>query len=165
MMSRRMFWIIGEVVALIIIVVLVVVLTPAKSQDGGSKKVVSQLSATQKTAATKLIEANVKTFFDSSTSMNQRVSLLQNGTSFAPAMESEFTQLDSEKPSVVISSVTFTNRTTANVVYSVELNAQPVLNHQTGQAVLINNIWKVSDSTLCQLLSLGGSTPSVCKNL
>jgi len=164
-MSRRMLWIVGEVVVLIIIVVLVIVLAPAKSQDSLSKKNTNQLSAAQKTSDTKLIEANVKTFFNSSTSMNQRVSLLQNGTQFAPAMESEFSQLDSEKPSVVISSVTFTNPTTANVVYSVELNSQPVLNHQTGQAVLVNNVWKVSDSTLCQLLSLGGSAPAACKNL
>ena len=161
-MSKQSIWGIVVAVVVVVAVVLVVVLVPAKTSSPTNS---NTLSAAQKTADSKTVETNFKTFFAINTTMSQRESLLQNGSQFAQPMTAEFTQLVNEKPSVTVNSVTFTNKTTAKVIYTVDINGQPVLKNQTGQSVLVNNTWKVGDSTLCQLLSLGGSTPAVCKNV
>jgi len=148
--------------ALVVVVVIVLILlVPAKSNKATKTNV---LSAQQKTADTKDINNNVVTFFAANTSLKERENLLQNGSKFAQPMEAEFSQLDQEKPSVTINKVTFINNTTATVNYTVKLNNQPVLKDQNGQALYIDNTWKLSDSTLCNLLSMGGSTPSICSN-
>jgi len=167
-MSKSTITSIIAVVVLVIAVILIVVIMPGKSNKGtnssgtnSSTAFTSKAKAADKTA----IENNVKTFFAANTTMATRENLLQNGSKFAQPMQAEFSQLDNEKPSVIINSINFTNQTTAKVNYTVDLNNQPVLKNQTGEALYITKTWKVSDSTLCQLLSMGGSNPSVCKNI
>ncbi len=97
--------------------------------------------------------------------MAERQKLLQNGSQFAQAMSGEFTQLSNEAPSVIINSASLTNATTLKLNYTVELNAQPVLPNQNGEALKIGGVWQVSDATFCQLLSLAGTPPTVCSNV
>jgi hypothetical protein len=51
----------------------------------------------------------------------------------------------------------------ASVVYTVKLGSAG-LPKQSGTAVLQNGTWKVGDVSLCKLVSLQGSAPSVCKS-
>ena len=122
-------------------------------------------SSTTKAVDTRIIESNVKTFFAANTSTSQRESLLQYGSQFAQVINTGFTQLNSEKPSVIINSVSYPGSKIADINFTVYLNGQPVLKNQSGQALLINNSWKVSDSTLCSLVSTIGQTPPVCENI
>ncbi len=169
-MSKSAIWSIVAIIVVAAAVVAVVLSVPNKANNtkGTTTSSINAKTAAatkQKDAATKAIETNLKTFFAANTTMAQRESLLQNGSQFAQVMQGEFTQLNSQKPSVVINSISYPNSTTAKVNYTVDLNGQPVLKDQTGEALLINNTWKVSDSTLCELLSMGGQTPSICKNI
>lgn len=164
MTKKTILPLIGGVVV-VVVVILALIFVPSKNNNNNSAKKNHGLSSAQKTADTNDIKTNFQTFFALSTTMQTREALLQNGSEFAQPMEQEFNQLDNEKPSVSISSVDLKNSTTANVVYTVDLNGQPVLKDQTGEALLINGSWKVSDSTLCQLFALGGQTPSICNNV
>lgn len=165
--SKSIIWSTVAVVVVAAAVIAVVLLVPGNKANTNTttRTVSSTLTASQKTQATAKIKSNIQTFFAASTPMQTRINLLQNGKDFSQVMQVEFSQLANQKPSVTINSITFPNKTTAKVNYTVYLSGQPVLKDQTGEALLINNNWLVSDSTLCQLLSMGGTTPSVCKGM
>ncbi len=161
-MSKSTIWSIAGLVVVIVAVVLIIIFVPNSSS---SKKTTNNSTSTKNTAIINTIKSNFATFFAASTTMSERQALLQNGSQFAQPMQAEFTALAGQKPSLTINSVTLSNATTAQVNYTVNLNGQPVLKDQKGEALEVNGKWLVSDSTLCQLFSLSGSTPSICKNI
>ena len=162
-MSKSTIWSIAGIVVVIVAVVLIIIFVP----NGSSSKKPTNSSATntKNTAIINTIKANFASFFAANTTMSERQALLQNGSQFAQPMQAEFTALAGQKPSLTINSVSLSNATTAQVNYTVNLNGQPVLKDQKGEALEVNGKWLVSDSTLCQLFSLSGSTPSICKNI
>ena len=147
---------VGVVIVVVVAVVVGILLASHKSNKGG-------LSTSQVAAAKAQINSNWQKFFAASTTLSDREKLLQNGSQFADAMQQEFSALGSASSSAGVTSINVTSKDKASVTYTVYLNKQPVLNNQTGQALLINNTWVVSDSTLCGLLNMGGSRPSVCQ--
>ncbi len=157
-----------SVVAVVIVVLVVVGVVLLVRHNNSNKS--TALTTAQTTAAKQQITTNWMAFFATSTSLQGREQVLQNGNQFAQPIQTEFTALSAsavstESPSVAVNSVSLINSTAANVVYTIELNGQPVLNDQKGEAVLVNKTWKVSDATLCQLLSLDGDKPSACQNI
>ncbi len=145
---------------IVVIVVLAVVLIVRNNNKNSNT-----LSASQQTAAKQLIDTNWQQFFAASTSLQGRENLLQKGGSYSQYVQAEFFGLAAQKSRAVINSVIFVNKTKANVVYTVYLNSRPLLSDEKGQALFIDNSWKVSDGTLCHLLNFGANTPAVCKNL
>lgn len=123
----------------------------------------SALNQAQTAAAKKQITTNWEKFFAGSTTIKERQQLLENGSKFGQLMEAEFKAIGSQSPSAIVSSVDVTNSTSANVYYEVELDKQPVLTGQKGQAVFQDGMWKVGDATLCGLLSMDGQHPAICK--
>jgi hypothetical protein len=142
---------------IIVIVVLVIVLV-VRNNNSNSKT----LSPSQQTLAEQQINLNWQNFFTAANTLKGRESVLQNGPTFAQLLQEYFLGLESQKSSAIVNSISFVNKTKANVVYTIFLNAQPVLNNQPGIALYLNNSWKVSDSTLCSLIKLA-STPAVCQ--
>jgi hypothetical protein len=123
----------------------------------------NQLTPSQKVVAKNQIIANWTRFFNRNTSLQEREQLLVNGPSFNQYIVREFNGLGTASPSIKIKSINFNNKSTANVTYSVYLNQTAVLNNQVGQTELSSNTWKISDSTLCNLLKLAGNQPPICK--
>jgi flagellar basal body-associated protein FliL len=146
----------AAVVIVLAIIAVVIVLLVRNNNSSNS------LSTSQKTTYTKQIETNWGNFFKASTSLKDREGILQNGTAFAQPIQTEFNAFSTEDSAASISSIVFTTKTAANVVYTIDLGGQPVLKDQAGQALLIDNVWKVSDSTLCQLLNLAGTKTTAC---
>lgn len=122
------------------------------------------LTAADKAADKSQITSNWQTFFAYSTSLNERENLLQNGKQFASIIQGEFESLGSAKSTVKVNDVTINNASKATVDYSVYLNGQSALPNQSGTALKENGSWVVSDSTICGLLAMAGSKPSVCSN-
>ena len=124
---------------------------PASSSSGNS-------------AAVAQITANWEKFFNSSTPNSERVTLLQNGSSFAGAI-SGLASLVSNLGAKV-TGVTLTSATTASVKYDLTSGGSSLLPNQTGTAVLENGVWKVGDASLCGLIKLvpGGTVPSACNS-
>jgi cytoskeletal protein RodZ len=148
--------ILGVVVVVAVAVILVVFRSSSKSSPS--------LSAAQQTSAKNQIQTNWQTFFANSTPLSERENLLQNGSQFTQPIKTEFNSLGTASVSLKITNLSLVSPTKYNLLYSVYLDKQPVLVEQSGQSVLINNTWKVSDETLCQLLKLAGQKPSVCQN-
>ncbi len=162
-LSKSSLWSAIVFAVVVIALVLVIIFVPNSTKNKNNPPSNASLSSSQKTAAIQAALTNFNKFFSLSTPMTERQALLQNGSQFAQIMNSEFSQLSSESPSVVVNSSSLTDASTLKVDYTVNLNGQPVLQNQSGEMLKLNGTWQVSDSTLCALLSLGGSVPAVCK--
>ena len=109
------------------------------------------------------IKAAYAKFFAGKTAISDRVALLQNGPRFKALVTSFANNPLAKNVSATVSSVTLQGPNKANVVYVVKF-AGSSLPKQTGTAVRENGTWKVGDASLCKLVALQGSTPSVCKS-
>lgn len=133
---------------------------------GSSGRGSSQANTSNSSAAS--VEAQIKQkwldFFNPSTPPSTTVSLLQNGTRFAAAINAQAKSPFAKESSVTVSSVKLTSLTTARVTYTLKLAGQPVpgLENATGTAVKAGGRWQVADSTFCHLLKLQGPAPAAC---
>jgi len=148
------------VIACVVLVAVVITLVLTLGHKNSSS-----LTSAQQDLAKQQIQNSWETFFAANTSLQNRENVLENGSKFTVPIHQEFDSLDSQAPSATVSSITLTSPTTANVVYTIKLNNQPVLTNQKGQAVYITSTWEVSDATLCGLLNLGGVKPTACQNI
>jgi hypothetical protein len=122
----------------------------------------SHTSTTGDAAAKAQIKSAYEKFFSGGTSISDRVALLQNGSTFEGVIRGFASLPLAKNVSATVSSVTLQGANSAKVVYTVKLGSAG-LPKQTGTAVRQNGVWKVGDAGLCKLVSLQGSTPSVCK--
>jgi purine-cytosine permease-like protein len=135
---------------------------PASSAPASSAPASS--SSSSNSAAVAEITANWEKFFSSSTPNSERVTLLQNGSTFAAAI-SGLSSLVSGLGAKV-TNVTLNSATTATVNYNLTSGGSSLLSGQTGTAVLQDGVWKVGDASFCGLVKLvpGGKVPSACSS-
>jgi hypothetical protein len=139
---------------------LVIVVGLALAGCGGSSHTTTTSGAGAQAKAQ--ITSAYEKFFSGKTPVSDRVAVLQNGPKFKGLVTSFAKNPLAKNASVNVSSVTLRDATFAKVVYTVKLGGSG-LPRQTGTAVRENGTWKVGDASLCKLVSLQGSTPSVCK--
>jgi hypothetical protein len=101
-------------------------------------------------------------FFAPSTSLSDRVSLLQNGPKFKSVIKTFANDPLAKNVSATVSSVTLENANRAKVAFNIKLGSSS-LGKQNGTAVRQNGTWKVGYAGLCRLVSLQGTTPPACK--
>ncbi|GAA1404971.1 hypothetical protein GCM10009639_51460 [Kitasatospora putterlickiae] len=112
--------------------------------------------------ATTEITNNWQKFFDPTTPIPEKASLLQNGDVLLPVLEGFSQDPRVGQVKAAVTKVEFTSATEATVTYELSLEGSVVAPAASGQAVLDNGIWKVSRSTLCGLLvqaAGAGGTP------
>jgi hypothetical protein len=109
------------------------------------------------------IKSAYEKFFSGRTPLSDRVAVLQDGSKFKPVIRAFASNPLAKNVNVTVSSVTLQGANKAQVVYTVKLG-EAALPKQTGTAVRQNGTWKVGDASLCKLVALQGSTPSVCKS-
>jgi hypothetical protein len=116
-------------------------------------------------SAEEAIAANWTAFFSPKTPVAKRVSLLQNGSTFASVIQAQASSTLASEASAEVTKVTVTSPSQATVVYTVLLAGTPALSNQKGVAVYQDGTWKVGVASFCGLLTLenSGKTPSVCK--
>ncbi len=115
-------------------------------------------------AAVAQITANWEKFFDSTTPVSTKVTLLQDGNVFESAVNDFINFPLASGLRAKVTNVTLDSATTATVKYDLTANGQELLPGQTGKAVLQGGTWKVGDASLCGLFKLipGGTIPSAC---
>ena len=113
------------------------------------------------------ITANWTAFFDPTTPLAKRISILQNGQMFSAAIQGSSRFPGASTASAKVTKVTVTSPTQAKVTYSILLAGTPVLPNQSGVAVLEGGTWKVGDASFCALLTLenSGKPMAVCKSV
>ncbi|MFJ9077191.1 hypothetical protein ACIRO3_18415 [Streptomyces sp. NPDC102278] len=107
-------------------------------------------------AAKALIEKNWAAFFDPSVSVDRKVELLQNGGPLKPLLAAVAGDSRAAAVSSEVTEVAFTSPTGAEVTYDLLVSGFPVLSDTKGGAVLEDGVWKVSLTSLCALVELGG---------
>jgi hypothetical protein len=115
------------------------------------------------------IKANWEAFFNPKTPVTKRVSLLQDGQTFASVIKSQAGSGLAASASAKVTKVTLVSPTQAKVTYSILVSGQPVLSGQTGVAIKQGGTWKVGVASFCGLLAVenGGKTtglPAACKS-
>ena len=109
------------------------------------------------------ITADWQQFFSGSTSAAAKANLLQNAQQFAATLKAQAGSALSKATQATVTSVTVTSPTTATVVYSITQSGQTALPDQTGKAVLVGGVWKVSAKSFEDLLKLeqgAGASPT-----
>jgi hypothetical protein len=114
------------------------------------------------TGATAAITTNWETFFNISTSVPKRVSLLQDGSSFQSVIAAQAHNPLASGLTAKVTNISNVTATQAAVKYDLIVGGSKV--PQTGTAVNEAGVWKVSATTFCGLLSLEGlkTMPTAC---
>jgi hypothetical protein len=125
---------------------------PTPSAGGSSSGTVAQ------------IKANWQAFFNPKTPVSKRVSLLQNGQTFASIISAQASSALATSATSSVSAVTVESPTQAKVTYSILVGGSPALKNQPGVAVNQDGVWKVGDQSFCALLTLenSGKAPTAC---
>jgi hypothetical protein len=123
-------------------------------------------SASGNSAAVAEITTNWEKFFNSSTSLSERVALLQNGSAFSSAINDLSKLPIAAGIGAKVTGVTVTSATSATVNYNLVSGSTTLLGGQTGKAVYQDGTWKVGDASLCGLFKLvpGGTVPAACNS-
>ena len=126
-------------------------------------------SAGGSSSAASAIAANWTAFFNAKTPVAKRVSLLQNGATFASIIRAQAGSGLASQATAKVTKVTVESATQAKVTYSILVSGQSMLSNQNGVAVYQDGTWKVGLASFCGLLALenGGKTsslPAACKS-
>jgi len=139
----------------------------SSSSPATSAPATSAPASSNNSAAVAEITANWEKFFNSSTSTSDRVTLLQNGSTFAAAIAALAKLPLANGIGAKVTSVTVTSPTSATVIYNITGGGTTLLGGQTGKAVYQDGVWKVGDASLCGLFKLvpGGTVPAACNSV
>jgi ABC-type glycerol-3-phosphate transport system substrate-binding protein len=140
--------------------------------DGGDDAATTTTTEAESTttvdeaAATEEITTNWEAFFDNTKTLEERVTYLEDGEELQPLVEQQAQILGEQasQATAQVDNVTLNDDGTANVEFQILLSGQPVL-PSTGTAVLVDGRWLVSKTTLCDLISLAGTTPPECADI
>ena len=129
---------------------------PNSPSTGGSSAAVAQITA------------NWEKFFSSSTPVSEKVTLLQNGSTFEAAITAFANFPLASSLGAKVTDVTLNSATSATVTYSITTSSgSTLLPNQKGTAVYEDGVWKVGDASLCGLLKLvpGSTAPAACNSV
>ncbi len=142
---------------------------PSSSTTHPTPSVTATKTPSPSSSAVAAITANWEAFFSSSTPNSKRVQLLENGSTFASAVNAFSASPLASAVSSKVVSVKVTSPTQATVKYDLTAAGTSVASGATGTAVLQNGVWKVGDGVFCGLLKEGASVlnikvPSACNS-
>jgi hypothetical protein len=118
-------------------------------------------STTNGATVTAIKTAYIK-FFNPATSLDESVTLLQDGPAFRGTLKKQAKTSFAKTTTATVSTVTLDSPNKATVVYTLLLAGTPVLVDTTGSAVHESGKWKVAGATFCGLLTAQGPPPPVC---
>ncbi|QMU77845.1 hypothetical protein GXW83_21280 [Streptacidiphilus sp. PB12-B1b] len=107
--------------------------------------------------AGKQVAANFQKFFDPATTTAGKLALLQSGAQFAPLVRGFAGNALAGRASATVLTVDFTSASAAHVTFNLCQSGTPALPGAVGMSVLQGGVWKVADSTLCNLIKLNNS--------
>ena len=143
--------------------------SPSPSSAPSSSATAASASPVSGSGDAATIKANWEAFFNPKTPVAKRVSLLQDGQTFATVIKSQAGSGLASSASAKVTKVTVVSPSQAKVTYSILLGGQPVLSGRTGVAVKQAGTWKVGVASFCGLLTVenNGKTsglPAACKS-
>jgi hypothetical protein len=143
--------------------------TPTTSPSAKPSASSASSASSAVAADEKAITANWTAFFNPKTPVAQRVSLLQDGSTFATIIKDQVGSSLAGSASAQVTNVKVITSSEAAVTYNILVAGTAALSGQAGTAVYQDGTWKVGVASFCGLLSLenGGKTsvlPAACKS-
>ncbi|PWI41808.1 hypothetical protein [Streptomyces sp. ICBB 8177] len=135
--------------------------TPATTATTSAAPSASGTAPADPSAAKAQVVKNWEKFFDPSTSLADKTKLLENGQKMTKVVEGFAGDPRVGQVKATVQSVRFTSPSGADVTYSLALKGTTVLPSASGTSVLQDGVWKVSDQTLCALISLDSSGSAI----
>jgi hypothetical protein len=136
--------------------------------DAGTSTTKKETTTTtiDKEAAKKEISDNFVAVFNPQLSIDERVAYLEDGQDLKALVQQQYEILGPQatQASAKVDKVTVNDDGTADVSFQILLAGQPVV-PTTGTAVLKDGKWLVSKATVCDLISLAGTTPDECADV
>ncbi|MFJ5552830.1 hypothetical protein [Streptomyces sp. NPDC093225] len=108
------------------------------------------------------IEQNWARFFEPGTSTDDRVKLLEDGERFRALLDGMRSNPLARQTAAKVTAVTFTSPTGATVTWDLLESGTPVLSALKGKAVLQDDVWKLSASSLCALVEMSDAAAPGC---
>jgi hypothetical protein len=141
----------------------------ASSSPSSAPSSSAPASPVSSSGATAAITTDWEAFFSPKTPVAKRVSLLQDGQTFASVIQSQAGSGLASSATAKVTKVTVVSPSQAKVTYNILLGGQPALSNQSGVAVKQGGTWKVGVASFCGLLAVenGGKTsglPAACKS-
>lgn len=136
----------------------------ASSPPASSPPASSPASATLDAAAKAEISSAYKVFFDTKTALAASVAVLQHGDKFRQALNAESKSPSAQNITATVSAVAAQSAKVAVVTFTIKSGGSVLLPNTHGFAVLEGGKWKVAAQTFCNLLTLEGTAPAVCKD-
>ncbi|SPF01479.1 hypothetical protein SMA5143A_2209 [Streptomyces sp. MA5143a] len=132
--------------------------TPSVERTTGEPDGASASRPADAGAAEKEIRQNWATFFDPTSSKEDRQAVLENGERLGPVLDAFSGDERGQRVEAKVTKVEFTSATDADVTYSLLMKGATVLPDSAGTAVEQDGTWKVSVKTLCGLVGLSGAS-------
>jgi hypothetical protein len=141
----------------------------ASSSPSSAPSSSAPASPVSSSGATAAITTDWEALFSPKTPVAKRVSLLQDGQTFASVIQSQAGSGLASSATAKVTKVTVVSPSQAKVTYNILLGGQPALSNQSGVAVKQGGTWKVGVASFCGLLTVenGGKTsglPAACKS-
>lgn len=132
---------------------------PTSASEPTSTAALTTTSSLDQAAATAEITQAWQRFFDHRSTLAERQDLLEDGATYAAALEARSKDPLQAAATASVHAVTFTDADHATVTYDVLLSGQVALAGAEGIAVRQGGRWKVSAESFCALVSLGATEP------
>jgi hypothetical protein len=125
------------------------------------------LAAAEKAEAEAAITTVFEAFFNGALSFEERASHLEDGDELQGLVEEQASILGAQARNTTgtVKTIKLLDESSAEVTFDVLLSGVPALRDGYGLAVLVDDEWKVSRITLCDLLRLAGQQPRECQNV
>jgi hypothetical protein len=139
----------------------------AKKGDTGANSAPASASSgggAPDSATTRAITSSFKIFFDTNTSLDDSVAVLQHGPTFRKTLDAESNSPAAKDITAIVSKVKVQSANVAMVTFTIKTGAQDLLPNTHGYAVREGGKWKVAAQTFCSLLTLEGTAPPACKD-
>ncbi|MDQ3147168.1 MAG: hypothetical protein M3R01_09620, partial [Actinomycetota bacterium] len=106
-------------------------------------------------------------FFNGALSFEERTANLEDGEELQALVEDQAKILGAQAVNTtgMVKTIKLLDESSAEVTYDVLLSGAPALRDGYGLAVLVDDKWKVSRITLCDLLRLAGQQPRECQDV
>ena len=143
--------------------------SPSSAPSSSASAPATSASPVSSSGATAAITADWEAFFSPKTPVAKRVSLLQDGQTFASVIRSQAGSGLASSATAKVTKVTVVSPSQAKVTYTILLGGQPALSNQSGVAVKQGGTWKVGVASFCGLLTVENSgktsgLPAACKS-
>jgi hypothetical protein len=113
-------------------------------------------------ATTAAVTKAFTTFFGGTTTLEQSVEAVQNGSQLADSLAKQLQNPTAKTLTASVTSVALVNADVASVIFTLNSKGAPLLSNQPGYAVLQNGVWKLAAQTYCGLVSAEGQAPAAC---